>query len=431
MFRLLSGTTIVLLFSAAAQADIITLTKIADRQTPLDQTHLVESINPHDPVMAAGSVVFNAEGGFPGGFSGWGGIYSGNGIGALTVLHDYDDFIPGLPGQVFQSFGPPSRGVGPAFRGSRAGWVGIYRGNEKVADLNTRIPGRTENFTGFGSNPSSSSGGVAFTGSAGTIASRGLFRWTGDGISTLADTSTPALAVSGSLVSFRDPSSSLDTVAFVANWSNSSDAARGVYLHQNDQLHLLATASSPRPNGAGVIGTIGDWVSNSLGTVSFSTSFGVYKADLAHGLQTVVDNTMDVPGGVGKFSAFSETTSISGDVVAFLGYDALRNPGLYYAYGGTVHEVISVGKSIAGAQVQQLNITTGAIDGTDIAFRAAFTDGNTAIYKATFTLVPEPASMISTGLGLALTLAWYHRRRRTRRARENPEPPHSHPKSIA
>lgn len=249
-----------------------------------------------------------------------------------------------------------------------------------VADLNTPIPGSTDDFLGFFA-PSLGDGNVAFTG--GLIA-----------------------PIEGQF------------------------AAGGVYTNIGGKLNVVADLNTSVPGGTGVLdgtGTFKDtpyFGAPSLngGDVAFwgGGSFDIFNGVLGGGIYTSIDGELNVvanrntpvPDGIGTFE-FINSPSLDNGKVVFSGGTfveeevgpslIIEQKGIYTNITGDLAEVIAIGDRLDGKEVNSITFGPEGLSGNQIAFSAGFTNGSQGIYIAT---VPEPASVLGTLAFGAFGTSW-------------------------
>lgn len=323
-----------------------------------------------------------------------------------------------------------------------------------LVDTSTNLPGVVNTINGFGWTPAVSGDNVVFTAwdAGGSVG--GIYTYIDGAISLVVETGTvTSLTTFTEVIEQRTeqhaavdgPSISGDNVAFVAE---DHDGLQGLYTHIAEYdgngnvvgheiervLHPHMSHFGIRNGPGGVIDTFA--MPSMSGTdlafygVDAGGSPGIY-AYIDGELETMASTFSNVPGGGGvKFSDFGELSFVDGQA-AFLGTDANGEKGIYLGPPGELAgggpgpgggfqvnalPVIQGGDLLDGRIVADLGFSRFGYDGTSVAFSAVFTDGTAGIYVASMgAAVPEPATYVMAGIGLAVLvpLAW---RRRLRRA---------------
>ncbi len=285
----------------------------------------------------------------------------------------------------------------------------------RVADTATPVPNGTGNFRSFFNvEPSLSGARVAFTGIPNSTGAPQAGVYTGPAAGgALARVADPNTAVQPNASS---PSLSGTVVAF----SGSGGGAVGIYTSPaaGGAFATVADNRTAIPNGSGNFFRFGPTPSVSGSTVAFvgfdsANRAGVYTGPVGGGaLARVADATTAIPGGSGTFTGFG-AVDVSGSVVAFVGSGGAVLSGIYFedTAGGPLTKLVATGDTLDGRSVSNLFFNDG-LDGPDIAFTAAFTDGSQAIFVGHVSAIPEPASWsLTAGAGLLGLLGWRRRGR--------------------
>jgi hypothetical protein len=400
---------------AAASADIVfNFTRIADTNTVAPGgTGRFTGFD--EPSLSNGNVSFR---GFAPGRTG---IFARAG-GALQVVADNNTPFPGGSGN-FQIFGLRTSisGSNVAFRGSsgtqQAIVASVGGALEVVFDRNMTIPGGSGSFTLLSSTPSISGTNVAVRGEG--VGQQGIYARIGGVHTVVADRNTPIPGGSGNFNAFGFlPAISGQNVAFRGFGSGIQD---GIYVRSGSDLRVVADTNTPIPGGSGNfdlflgLALSGDSVAF-LGYDSAGAG-GVYRS-VGGQLQVIANTNTLVPGGAGRFSSFGDPfesdpsfVSLSEGNVAFIGYDANGNQGIYTTLGGTLQKVIDLDDRLDGRTPILFLGFREALSGNALAFRVGFSDFSEGIYLAQ--AVPEPASLVLLSIG-ALGLLGYGWRRRHR-----------------
>lgn len=357
------------------------------------------------------------------------GIYVGD---AQNLEKVVDSNTP-VPGGIanFSTYldGPAISGANIAFYGQHPGPLeggasarqGVYAridgALQVVADGTTPIAGGGY-FTGFaGSNPSIDDEDVAFIGTQDNV--YGVFARRRGVIERIADTETQIPNGPGTFTHSELASASISRgrVAFGGSRlvyhpeTDSWSIWRGVYTDLHGTLEPVADNTTPLPFPSGnQVGCLGGAVVIAGDSIVFgadnSTNCRLRFADHESALflwdgntdsvTRIVDSSMPIPDGIGRFTNIGEF-SFDGESVAFSASDATGQSGIYWWHDGEVRKVIDAGDSLDGREIAWLSIESDALDGTSIAFLAAYDSDNTqGVYVAT--LVPEPSSIVMAGV---------------------------------
>ncbi|MDP1969704.1 MAG: hypothetical protein Q8K42_02070 [Methylobacter sp.] len=137
----------------------------------------------------------------------------------------------------------------------------------------------------------------------------------------------------GKFISFGDPSLSGSLVAFAGTSSNSEKGIYTTGINSMDQLLSVAVdINTPVPDGTGNFANFGrpslygDKVAF-RGSDSNDLS-GIYTGGIGEVLNVIADANTPIPGGTGKFTNFGDP-SLSGNWVAFYGFDSNNGGGIY------------------------------------------------------------------------------------------------------
>jgi hypothetical protein len=258
----------------------------------------------------------------------------------------------------------------------------------KVADTATAIPGGTGNFTGFGfgvasgfNQPSISDSNVAFlgTGAGGQV---GIYADFGAGPVRIADTNTAIPGVGGTFTAFDFPVISGVNVSFTASGPSNY---RGIFLDTGTGPAVVADTTTTVPGESGPFTAF-------LGTQALSGTnvalpgvkqtapqqVGIY-ADFGAGLEIVADRNTAIPGGTGNFSVVADPT-ISGTNVAFAGFGASGQRGVYADFGSGVTLVADRNTAIPGGTGTFETLSFPRLSGTNLVFRGTGSGSQTGIY---------------------------------------------------
>jgi len=101
--------------------------------------------------------------------------------------------------------------------------------------------------------------------------------------------------------------------------------------------------------------------------------------------------------------------SLSSTDVAFLGFGAAGQQGIYDLTDGSLVKVVDLTDVLDGRSITGFHLSRTGVVGDLVAFQATFADGSQGIYTATVP-VPEPGTGLLCGFS-ALALAGAGRRR--------------------
>jgi hypothetical protein len=282
--------------------------------------------------------------------------------------------------------------------------------NEIIADSNTPIPGRSQNFNYF--NPISlENGNIVFSGgysafldgyrdyNPGIPEPRGIYIIKqGNLIEPVVEIGMMIPGISQKITVLSNPSFKDNVVAFNASTSNLEESAIYTYNVNDKVFKLVANGDTQvpgkeenftfrdlTPNGF-IFGEVAQSQGNVLFPSGFSlvrgipTSSGLYLS-LNGALSLVADTDTILPKGTGKFTGF-DTYSIDKNNLAFLGFDDNERLGLYAKIGDSLTKVIGVGDSLDGKFIRLLTLNREGLDEQSLVFLVDFTDNSRAIFRA-------------------------------------------------
>ncbi len=187
-------------------------------------------------------------------------------------------------------------------------------------------------------------------------------------------------------------------------WSNltGSGSARELWRNTSGTNTLMASNNNfadSIPDG---------YVINNTGHVLFQgysfTGSAIFKAD-GISITPLVTTT-------GAFSSFNELSFNDPEQFAFLGI--LRDgsgKGIYTGADPLTSKIIATGDSLDGSIVTDLLFyREGLNDLGQVAFSAKLADGRGGVYIANIAAVPEPATILLSGLGLTVMVPLVYRR---------------------
>jgi hypothetical protein len=329
---------------------------------------------------------------FTGTYSGFRGVFTGNG-GAVSTIAKTGDVAPS---GTFISVSPPSISGGVvAFQASYgASQFGVFIGSggplTTIAKSGDAAPLGT--FSGFAGPPGISGSNVVARGTY--LSGAGVFVGTGGPLTTIQSTGSLGL-----------PSISGNLVAFNAAISGGS----AVFTGSGGTLNLIVKTGDSAPVGTfsnfgfpSISGTTAAF----LGFYNGSANRGVFTGN--GGSLTAIIKTGDAAPS-GTFSSFGDP-SISGGTVAFRGNYG-SNTGIFTGNGGPVSAVIKTGDPLFGSTVSFLDFDRFGLDangGGNLAFRYYLSDGRNGVAIAS-AVVPETSTMVIWSvitLGAMVYAAW-------------------------
>ena len=423
----------VLLVGDAARAQSLTFTRIADFSTPIPGDPLAGTFNDFKnaefPAIDARAVAFQGgRGMLMGSLFDYDleGIYTTLG-GGLSVVADSNTPIPGGTG----NFGTPITGgfTGPTISGNDIAFKGedefIFQRGIYASFGGTLVEIASKSPSGFSTlgSPSISGGNVSYWTFLPFGGSDGIYRHLG-GLTG----SSSLVANENSLIPGRGPFSSISSssadqdgtqTAFIGQ-GGTPNLDRGIYLSPSTGvLTTVADGTTPIPNSTSNFdfsfvtqlsfdqGSIAFAGNNGVIAGSFFTEAGIFRWD-GSSFEAVVDQTTLIPGTTQTFAGFGNV-SLDDPDVAFVGFDAALDSGLYATDGGPLLTLLEVGDTLDGRTVTSIGFGHEGYDDGEATFLARFSDGTEGIYVVT---IPEPGASPTLGAGLLLTAAL--RRRRSR-----------------
>ena len=268
---------------------------------------------------------------------------------------------------------------------------GIYLldgGNlSKVADQNTAVPGKSENFTEFDF-PVISGNSVAFA-ALGPGARQGIYLFAGATLRTVADQDTVIPDGTGTFTSFAGIPAGFDdgpvisgsNVAFFASGSGGG----GIYLFNGSSLVRVVDRNTPIPPGGvgnfagfGPVAISGDNVVFEGSGTAFGQP-GIYLFDRT-ALGRVADTTTPIPGGTGHFVLFEGSPVINGNQVAFKGVGSNGQRGIYLFDGSTLDRVADTSTTVPEGTDTFADFRFPVIGAGGLAFLGISEDQREGIY---------------------------------------------------
>jgi hypothetical protein len=213
----------------------------------------------------------------------------------------------------------------------------------------------------------------------------------------MASTSTPIPGGTGNFTAFDNAISDGTNFWFIGQGSS---LQLGIYRKTGNTLTTLLDKKTPIPGTTLKFSSVGN-LSEDGPALSFNGKFGGYEGvfalSAAAGVTKMADTKTAVPGGTGRFSSFG-MTSAGGSSVAFVGYDQALNPGLYAWVNGELNRIIDNGVTLGGKVISSLGLSRDAVIGNKVVFSADFTDGTSAIYSASLLRTWLPGDVNNDGL---------------------------------
>jgi hypothetical protein len=93
----------------------------------------------------------------------------------------------------------------------------------------------------------------------------------------------------------------------------------------------------------------------------------------------IADTSTAIPAGTGNFTGFGNV-SISALDIAFIGFGANGQQGIYDMTGGSLLRVVDLNDVLAGGPITRLKFSRSGLVGEKLAFQATFADGSQAMY---------------------------------------------------
>jgi len=308
----------------------------------------------------------------------------------------------------------------PSFSGTGDGY-GIYFFNgtnfAPVADPNIAIPDGTGNFETTGSVTFDGTN-IVFWGDGSVVPIPHIGAGDQRGIYTY-NTETGALeTVVNQLTS--DPSGQ----AFVdfsledsKNGKTVFESHNTLYLKNTDGLSIIADQSTPIPDGNGTFTQFllaqidGDLIAftGNRAVSGEALQIGIYLYD-GLDILTIADTSTLIPGGIGTFESFDALDFDSG-AVSFLGRGQNGQTGLYAYILDELVKILAVGDVLNNLTVLSLSALDGEWrNGNSFAFQVGLDDGSVGIYRADISPnpVPIPAALplLMSALGFFGFMGW-------------------------
>ena len=297
---------------------------------------------------------------------------------SFTKVVDSDTPVPGGTGTFFFLSAPSFDGSIVAFTdtriiGGRLITAGVYKhvdgALEVVADRNTLIPGSAEAFDHFDAGASVCDGAVLFVG-YGASGSEGIYL-ARDGLAAIADTQTPIPGGSGNFAHFHWMSHDGGTVVFRGESGTGEyaiyryDGTLSCIVDQNTLIppyddEPFAVFMSTAVRGGSVV---------FYGQAADGSPGGIYRLD-GDGLTCVVDDSTEIPEGIGTFDA-NGLGGVALDVdggVKFGGSGQEEQHGVYTSVAGQLGKLVDKNSALPGFKHQVTEFGGAGINSGNLAF---------------------------------------------------------------
>jgi len=369
-----------------------TFSKVADTNTPVPNgTGNFASFGGMTSVDSNGDVAFAENNGTVNK-----GIYL-SGSGGITRVADLNTAIPGGTDNftTFATFGNGIESGRLAFRGngpdSQAGIYAYSSGNlSKIVDTNTAIPGGTGNFTSFGTAYVDAMN-YAFIGS-GASGQQALCVTDGTTVTRIADKASTVPDIGGtygwsSQVGFD--AGNLAFWSFISGGTNPGGIVGG-YTSGGGLVTLASTATAVPGAGTNFTGFTSP-VDLSGTTVAFRGNYtgghGIFTVDLSGGaVTTIADPSTAVPGGTGNFSQVQDPNIVNGAIVFRGTFDG--GSGIYLYQGSSLQKIIDTSDTLDGKDILLFGLSENAFADGHLAFSVFFTDSSSGIYRTEVSSAP-------------------------------------------
>jgi len=225
------------------------------------------------------------------------------------------------------------------------------------------------------------SGNFAFLGFGSLGVQAGIYVHRGSGIEKVADINTAVPGGGATFQNFRYPSISDSNVVYVGLW----DVYKALFTDDGAGDPALIADNNTLMPGGGTLKNIGEPVV-STGIVAFHGEVDFGLADYT-GIYTLADGVIStiaepdqttIPGGSGAFTALDLYPAISDGNVVFIGIGENSQKGIYLYSGGSITRVADRNTSIPGGSGMFTDFGIPDISGTDVAFGA---DGAIFVYS--------------------------------------------------
>jgi hypothetical protein len=305
----------------------------------------------------------------------------------LNLVADTNKLIPGSLDTFERVFSPEISGGRVVFGGLVFGdgadpehW-GIYSdlggGIRTVADMNTIIPDGIGNFTDDLAIEDSfriRKGVVAFD----TFSGSGVYAEIDGALQAIADLNTLEPGGNGEFNEVYLAGIDGDDIAFYGNSSGQAGISHGFYRNSGGHLSELFETDALRA------GQFFDFPNDTWSHIELNEDFSqrALYLNVDGSPQLVAEIGDSTPDGSGNFTFF-DNLAVSGKELAFVaGVDDV-DFNIYMYTNGELSEVISIGDTLDGKTVVDLNMKNGSgLENGVIAFRVVFGDGSSGIYLA-------------------------------------------------
>ncbi len=263
--------------------------------------------------------------------------------GNIALAADLNTPIPGGDGSFTEFSTITSLGNDITFTARGASSQGIYTFIDGalavLVDTNTPIPGGNGNFTGVGSPVLMEGGDIAFLGS-GDESQSGIYAIIDGTVTVLVDTNTPLPGGTGNFTGqFHNLLSLGDgDIAFIFEASEQL----GIYTCIDGVFSVVADTNTVIPGSTDTFDSLAYLSSIGGKNVTFagwSDNMVGFYTYIDGALGVVADLNTPIPGGTGNFDGFDKPVSIGEGKVAFLGYGAEGQSGIFTFIDGALEAV--------------------------------------------------------------------------------------------
>ncbi|MBL8763765.1 MAG: hypothetical protein JNM07_05810 [Phycisphaerae bacterium] len=342
--------------------------------------------------------------------AGWFGVYE-YARGGLSVIADRTTSVPGTSSP-FTALGYVVARNGDAlFVGGNQQRGGIYSrfaGSLGIlADSQTPLPDGSGSFVGYGSSrPQLESGNAVFFDFEKPSTSPGVFRTTNGALSIVADTRVPLPNGSGNYSRVVDWKIQNDSVYFAGAGSG---VQTGLWRKTGNTITTLADQNTQAPDGLGKF-VFYDYFGANSTSVVVRAQTRTDGGATALGLFRITGDTITRVADINPTMNVANITTFGG-VTVF--YDQGQSPAIYAVMDGQpVQRVLAQGDTLDGKLVTNVGMSPNSRDANQFAIWVRFADDNPfvpnqAIYVVT--AVPEGGALTAAATLLAAAAA---RRRR-------------------
>lgn len=307
--------------------------------------------------------------------------------GALHRVADTSTPVPGAPRNLAYITSPAIGGTWIMFYGEDALLQsGIYRFQngmgDVIADKNVFLPDSSDVFE-YVCCVEADGASAVFSGYGGSTTS-GIYLFSQERLSTVVE-SGMASPAGGVFAEIGFGSISELNVAFTA-FTEPGDAA-GLFLSRNGAIELVADSGTPIPLGAGTFEAFGTFHSVDGEDVAFlgfgaAEQVGVYRFDGTM-IVRVADRATAIPNGQGTFTRFLyPSITVNEGRVVFVGYGENGQNGIYLHDGAVLRKIVDLTDCLEGEEIAALELFSPAFDGDEVVFRSTLQNGAVGIYIA-------------------------------------------------